>query len=88
MGKTSTDKPESVRMDASGVLKRPQLNNNKQRFNQNGCQIRRHSGPGATPPLKVDFLLWCCSYLSCNVITVFFFFMEVSVIFAVNGTFP
>ncbi|KAM9493615.1 paired amphipathic helix protein Sin3a isoform 3-T3 [Clarias gariepinus] len=52
LGKTSTDKPESVRMDASGVLKRPQLNNNKQRFNQNGCQIRRHSGPGATPPLK------------------------------------
>ncbi|KAB5525944.1 hypothetical protein PHYPO_G00146040 [Pangasianodon hypophthalmus] len=51
LGKTSTEKPESVRMDPSGVLKRPQLNN-KQRFNQNGCQIRRHSGPGATPPLK------------------------------------
>ncbi|CDQ82227.1 unnamed protein product [Oncorhynchus mykiss] len=26
--------------------------NNKQRLNQNGCPIRRHSGAGATPPVK------------------------------------
>lgn len=66
LGKTAADKAESVRVDQGGALKRPQLNN-KQRFNQNGCQIRRHSGPGATPPLKVNFIpqiyehvgMWC-----------------------------
>ncbi|XP_062846055.1 paired amphipathic helix protein Sin3a [Trichomycterus rosablanca] len=51
LGKTVAEKAETVRLDPGGVLKRPQLNN-KQRFNQNGCQIRRHSGPGTTPPLK------------------------------------
>ncbi|KAI4878092.1 hypothetical protein NFI96_027888 [Prochilodus magdalenae] len=51
LSKTTADKAESVRMEPSGMLKRPQLNN-KQRFNQNGCQMRRHSGPGATPPVK------------------------------------
>ncbi|XP_072527230.1 paired amphipathic helix protein Sin3a isoform X2 [Salminus brasiliensis] len=51
LSKTTADKAESVRMDPGGMLKRPQLNN-KQRFNQNGCQIRRHSGPGSTPPVK------------------------------------
>ncbi|XP_026860564.1 paired amphipathic helix protein Sin3a isoform X2 [Electrophorus electricus] len=51
LSKTAADKAESVRIDPGSVLKRPQLNN-KQRFNQNGCQIRRHTGPGATPPVK------------------------------------
>lgn len=34
-------------------MKKPQLNNKPQRPSQNGCQIRRHSGTGATPPVKV-----------------------------------
>uniref|UniRef100_A0AAR2JK20 Paired amphipathic helix protein Sin3a n=1 Tax=Pygocentrus nattereri TaxID=42514 RepID=A0AAR2JK20_PYGNA len=51
LSKTTAEKTESVRMEPGGMLKRPQLNN-KQRFNQNGCQIRRHSGPGSTPPVK------------------------------------
>lgn len=34
-------------------MKKPQLNNKPQRPSQNGCQIRRHSGAGATPPVKV-----------------------------------
>lgn len=56
LSKATADKAESVRMDQGGLLKRPQLNN-KQRFNQNGCQIRRHSGPGSTPPVKVKTLI-------------------------------
>ncbi|XP_066509834.1 paired amphipathic helix protein Sin3a-like isoform X2 [Hoplias malabaricus] len=51
LSKATAEKAEAVRMDPGGMLKRPQLNN-KQRFNQNGCQIRRHSGPGSTPPVK------------------------------------
>ncbi|XP_065145319.1 paired amphipathic helix protein Sin3a [Paramisgurnus dabryanus] len=51
LSKTTAEKAESVRIDHGGTVKRPQLNN-KQRFNQNGCQIRRHSGPPTTPPVK------------------------------------
>ncbi|KAG7468308.1 hypothetical protein MATL_G00141500 [Megalops atlanticus] len=51
LGKTTAEKVESVRNDHGGTVKKPQLNN-KQRPNQNGCQIRRHSGGGATPPVK------------------------------------
>ena len=42
-----------MRNDHGGTVKKPQLNNKPQRPNQNGCQIRRHSGTGATPPVKV-----------------------------------
>uniref|UniRef100_W5ND19 Paired amphipathic helix protein Sin3a n=1 Tax=Lepisosteus oculatus TaxID=7918 RepID=W5ND19_LEPOC len=52
LSKTTAEKAESVRNDHGGTVKKPQLNNNKQRPNQNGCQIRRHSGPGVTPPVK------------------------------------
>lgn len=52
LSKTTAEKAEAVRIDHGGTVKRPQLNN-KQRFNQNGCQIRRHSGPPTTPPVKV-----------------------------------
>ncbi|XP_051557779.1 paired amphipathic helix protein Sin3a isoform X2 [Myxocyprinus asiaticus] len=51
LSKTTAEKAESVRIDHGGTVKRPQLNN-KQRFNQNGCQIRRHTGPPTTPPVK------------------------------------
>uniref|UniRef100_W5KBB5 Paired amphipathic helix protein Sin3a n=1 Tax=Astyanax mexicanus TaxID=7994 RepID=W5KBB5_ASTMX len=51
LSKATAEKAEAVRMDPGSMLKRPQLNN-KQRFNQNGCPIRRHSGPGSTPPVK------------------------------------
>uniref|UniRef100_H3BA52 SIN3 transcription regulator family member A n=1 Tax=Latimeria chalumnae TaxID=7897 RepID=H3BA52_LATCH len=51
LSKTTAEKVESVRNDHGGTVKKPQLNN-KQRPNQNGCQIRRHSGSGATPPVK------------------------------------
>ncbi|KAM4677170.1 paired amphipathic helix protein Sin3a isoform 2-T3 [Discoglossus pictus] len=52
LSKTTAEKVESVRNDHGGTVKKPQLNNKPQRPNQNGCQIRRHSGPGATPPVK------------------------------------
>ncbi|XP_028679684.2 SIN3 transcription regulator family member Aa isoform X2 [Erpetoichthys calabaricus] len=52
LSKTTAEKAESVRNDHGGTVKKPQLNNNKQRPNQNGCQIRRHPGTGATPPVK------------------------------------
>lgn len=42
-----------MRNDHGGTVKKPQLNNKPQRPSQNGCQIRRHSGTGATPPVKV-----------------------------------
>ncbi|XP_035251360.1 SIN3 transcription regulator family member Aa isoform X1 [Anguilla anguilla] len=51
LSKTTAEKAESVRNDHGGTVKKPQLNN-KQRPNQNGCQSRRHSGSGATPPVK------------------------------------
>ncbi|XP_051572105.1 paired amphipathic helix protein Sin3a-like [Myxocyprinus asiaticus] len=51
LSKTTAEKAESVRIDHGGTVKRPQLNN-KQRFNQNGCQIRRHTGPPNTSPVK------------------------------------
>uniref|UniRef100_A0A672MYB3 Paired amphipathic helix protein Sin3a n=2 Tax=Cyprinidae TaxID=7953 RepID=A0A672MYB3_SINGR len=51
LSKTAAEKAESVRIDHGVTVKRPQLNN-KQRFNQNGCQIRRHPGPPTTPPVK------------------------------------
>ncbi|XP_048828741.1 SIN3 transcription regulator family member Aa [Brienomyrus brachyistius] len=51
LSKTTAEKAESVRNDHGGTVKRPQLNN-KQRPNQNGCQIRRHSGNSTTPPVK------------------------------------
>ncbi|XP_062404501.1 paired amphipathic helix protein Sin3a-like isoform X2 [Sardina pilchardus] len=51
LSKTTAEKAESVRNDHGGTVKRPQLNN-KQRFSQNGCQIRRHAGPPSTPPVK------------------------------------
>lgn len=53
LSKTTAEKVESVRNDHGGTVKKPQLNNKQQRPNQNGCQIRRHSGTGATPPVKV-----------------------------------
>ncbi|GCC33566.1 SIN3 transcription regulator family member Aa isoform X1 [Chiloscyllium punctatum] len=52
LSKTTAEKADSVRNDHGGTVKKPQLNNNKQRSNQNGCQIRRHSGTGTTPPVK------------------------------------
>ncbi|XP_030632333.1 SIN3 transcription regulator family member Aa [Chanos chanos] len=51
LGKTTAEKAESVRNDHGGTVKKPQLNN-KQRPNQNGCQIRRHPSTGATPSGK------------------------------------
>uniref|UniRef100_A0A8D3CQR4 SIN3 transcription regulator family member Aa n=1 Tax=Scophthalmus maximus TaxID=52904 RepID=A0A8D3CQR4_SCOMX len=51
LNKTTAEKAESVRNDHGGTAKKLQLNN-KQRPNQNGCQIRRHPTPGATPPVK------------------------------------
>ncbi|XP_078285850.1 SIN3 transcription regulator family member Aa isoform X2 [Rhinoraja longicauda] len=52
LSKTTAEKADSVRNDHGSTVKKPQLNNNKQRSNQNGCQIRRHSSTGATPPVK------------------------------------
>uniref|UniRef100_A0A8C1D2B6 Paired amphipathic helix protein Sin3a n=1 Tax=Cyprinus carpio carpio TaxID=630221 RepID=A0A8C1D2B6_CYPCA len=51
LSKTTAEKAESVRIDHGVTVKRPQPNN-KQRFNQNGCQVRRHPGPPTTPPVK------------------------------------
>uniref|UniRef100_A0A673JEM8 Paired amphipathic helix protein Sin3a n=1 Tax=Sinocyclocheilus rhinocerous TaxID=307959 RepID=A0A673JEM8_9TELE len=51
LSKTTAEKAESVRNDHGGTAKKPQLNN-KQRPNQNGCQIRKHSTTGVTPPVK------------------------------------
>uniref|UniRef100_A0A673ALN8 Histone deacetylase interacting domain-containing protein n=1 Tax=Sphaeramia orbicularis TaxID=375764 RepID=A0A673ALN8_9TELE len=51
LNKTTAEKAESVRNDHGGTAKKLQLNN-KQRPNQNGCQIRRHPAPGTTPPVK------------------------------------
>ncbi|KAG7230881.1 hypothetical protein INR49_024908 [Caranx melampygus] len=51
LNKTTAEKAESVRNDHGGTAKKLQLNN-KQRPNQNGCQIRRHPTPGPTPPVK------------------------------------
>ncbi|XP_051978533.1 paired amphipathic helix protein Sin3a-like isoform X1 [Xyrauchen texanus] len=51
LGKTTAEKAESVRNDHGGTVKKPQLYN-KQRLNQNGCQIRRHSTTAVTPPVK------------------------------------
>ena len=52
LSKTTADRAESVRNDHGGTVKRPLLSN-KQRLNQNGLPIRRPSGVGATPPIKV-----------------------------------
>uniref|UniRef100_G3VDE3 Paired amphipathic helix protein Sin3a n=1 Tax=Sarcophilus harrisii TaxID=9305 RepID=G3VDE3_SARHA len=52
LSKTTAEKVESVRNDHGGTVKKPQLNNKQQRPSQNGCQIRRHSGTGTTPPVK------------------------------------
>ncbi|XP_077324912.1 paired amphipathic helix protein Sin3a isoform X3 [Lithobates pipiens] len=52
LSKTTAEKVESVRNDHGGTVKKPQMNNKQQRPNQNGCQIRRHSGSGVTPPVK------------------------------------
>ncbi|KAI1889403.1 hypothetical protein AGOR_G00162520 [Albula goreensis] len=57
LGKTTAEKAESVRNDHGGTVRKAQLNS-RQRPNQNGCQTRRpnqngrHSGGGATPPVK------------------------------------
>ncbi|KAM4619084.1 SIN3 transcription regulator family member Aa isoform 3-T5 [Polymixia lowei] len=51
LSKTTAEKAESVRNDHGGTAKKLQLNN-KQRPNQNGCQIRRHPAVGTTPPVK------------------------------------
>uniref|UniRef100_A0A671V7Q0 SIN3 transcription regulator family member Aa n=1 Tax=Sparus aurata TaxID=8175 RepID=A0A671V7Q0_SPAAU len=51
LSKTTAEKAESVRNDHGGTAKKLQLNN-KQRPNQNGCQIRRHPTPGSAPPVK------------------------------------
>ncbi|XP_046897367.1 paired amphipathic helix protein Sin3a-like isoform X2 [Hypomesus transpacificus] len=56
LSKTTADRAESVRNDHGGTVKRPLLNN-KQRLNQNGLPIRRHSGVGATPPVKKPKLM-------------------------------
>ncbi|XP_062849740.1 SIN3 transcription regulator family member Aa isoform X2 [Trichomycterus rosablanca] len=57
LGKTTAEKVESVQNDHGSTVKKPQLNN-KQRPNQNGCQMRRHSGnPATTPPVKKPKLL-------------------------------
>ncbi|XP_041074376.1 paired amphipathic helix protein Sin3a-like isoform X2 [Polyodon spathula] len=56
LSKTTAEKVEAVRNDHGGTVKKPQLNNNKPRPNQNGCQIRRHSGSGATPVKKPKLL--------------------------------
>lgn len=56
LNKTTAEKAESVRNDHGGTAKKLQ-HNNKQRPNQNGCQIRRHPAPGATPPVKVHYTL-------------------------------
>ncbi|XP_047452425.1 SIN3 transcription regulator family member Aa isoform X2 [Mugil cephalus] len=56
LNKTTAEKAESVRNDHGGTAKKLQLNN-KQRPNQNGCQIRRHPTPGTTPPVKKSKLL-------------------------------
>lgn len=63
LSKTTAEKVESVRNDHGGTVKKPQLNNKQQRPNQNGCQIRRHSGTGATPPVKVGACAWSLSRL-------------------------
>lgn len=55
LNKTTAEKAESVRNDHGGTAKKLQLNN-KQRPNQNGCQIRRHPTPGTTPPVKVQYI--------------------------------
>ena len=52
LNKTTADRAESVRNDHGGTVKRPLLSS-KQRLNQNGLPIRRPSGVGATPPIKV-----------------------------------
>lgn len=52
LNKTTAEKAESVRNDHGFTTKKLQLNN-KQRPSQNGCQMRRHTGPGSTPPVKV-----------------------------------
>ncbi|XP_052453133.1 paired amphipathic helix protein Sin3a [Carassius gibelio] len=51
LSKTTAEKAESVRNDHGGTAKKPQLNN-KQRPNQNSCQIRKHSTSAVTPPVK------------------------------------
>uniref|UniRef100_A0A3Q3A3J1 Paired amphipathic helix protein Sin3a n=1 Tax=Kryptolebias marmoratus TaxID=37003 RepID=A0A3Q3A3J1_KRYMA len=51
LSKTTAEKAESVKNDHGLTTKKLQLNN-KQRPSQNGCQIRRHSAPGSTPPVK------------------------------------
>lgn len=85
LSKTTAEKVESVRNDHGGTVKKPQLNNKQQRPNQNGCQIRRHSGTGATPPVKVRacaarsaalFFPGGCGRAGCivQVCAIFFFF--------------
>ena len=56
LGKATPDRAESVRNDHGGTVKRPLLNN-KQRLNQNGLPIRRPTGVGSTPPVKVHTTL-------------------------------
>lgn len=56
LGKATPDRAESVRNDHGGTVKRPLLNN-KQRLSQNGLPIRRPTGVGATPPVKVHTTL-------------------------------
>ncbi|XP_023205993.1 paired amphipathic helix protein Sin3a [Xiphophorus maculatus] len=51
LSKTNAEKAESVKNDHGLTTKKVVLNN-KQRPNQNGCQIRRHPTPGPTPPVK------------------------------------
>ncbi|XP_054889239.1 SIN3 transcription regulator family member Aa [Poeciliopsis prolifica] len=51
LSKTNAEKAESVKND-HGLTTKKVLLNNKQRPNQNGCQIRRHPTPGPTPPVK------------------------------------
>lgn len=71
LNKTTAEKAESVRNDHGGTAKKLQLNN-KQRPSQNGCQIRRHPTPGATPPVKVYTGMFIFSCL-CHVFFCVFF---------------
>lgn len=79
LNKTTAEKAESVRNDHGGTAKKLQLNN-KQRPSQNGCQIRRHPTPGATPPVKVYTGMFIFSCL-CHV----FFCVLISYIVSVSA---
>lgn len=75
LSKTTAEKAESVRLDRGGTVKRPQPNH-KQSFNQNGCQIRRHTGMPTTPPVKVSktWLMYLIAVFTLYYYPIFMFF--------------